>query len=706
MMGRPSDWSLLGGTDPCPGNVEDTQAVSAEWGKSAGTLNDGHSVLAKVHIEGAGQAVSAGQRLIGSSAALIGVYRGACENCANALTSWASSLSSFQDEADRLHAQAQQADDERAAGQRMIAAGREERIREASAKGLFEGISQAAIETLLPGLAGNFSDTRGHAMIADANARLSQLRSEAEELRARYRAEGDRISAGVVIPEPSDVMNKAGLSAETPIGDGALVMLLNSSKDPKQASLNNLYDKANKGDTQAQNDYLIALAALTPTQLALYSVWQQAQARNPLAAKNDVPVTKAWWAGLGKDTQALLIAAMPGLIGNLNGVPYTTRDKANRTLMNVLRKDPKSSDAVRNAIQGIDNSLVDDEGNRTENRFVVSYDLNNGKPLAAVAIGNLDTAGNVTWNIPGMGTTVAPGGIDNWTIGAQSVYDQQLATFDKLGPLGVTNAVVSWVGYETPGMFPGSMDVFSGDQAWSGSDKLASALDGYYDTRNDGNIMSVPKVNIVAHSYGTTTAAYALTKTAHNVNTVTFIASAGIDANVVPNASAMHVAAGSDDKAAVYATQASGDLIAPLGITGSRAGGAGLAIGDLFTNPVGAVNRYFDTVINQKPIQPRVSPIDSVEWPGARVFSSEGGIDPTTGAKLEETNGHQTNGSGDWSPTNASTGHGYLDSKTESLQNIALASTGNGDKIRPSLPFAVTTDHGTTPQQQIYPSRK
>lgn len=33
-------------------------------------------------------------------------------------------------------------------------------------------------------------------------------------------------------------------------------------------------------------------------------------------------------------TQQLLIAVVPGLIGNLNGVPYATRDKANRNLLN------------------------------------------------------------------------------------------------------------------------------------------------------------------------------------------------------------------------------------------------------------------------------------------------------------------------------------------------------------------------------------
>ncbi|WP_169332120.1 alpha/beta hydrolase [Acaricomes phytoseiuli] len=492
-------------------------------------------------------------------------------------------------------------------------------------------------------------------------------------------------------PVPSDAVSKAGLVADTPIGNGAIAAILNPGKDRQLAALNNLYGKASAGDTQAQQQYLTALAALTSMQLALFAVWQQGQARNPLTqGRVDVPATKAWWGGLNSSTQALLIAAVPGIIGNLNGVPYSTRDKANRTLLNTLRRDLGVSERVRKALDGIEKSVKYQDGSPRADRYVIAFDLNNDKPLAAVAIGDLDTPGNVTWNIPGMGTTVAPGGIDDWTNASQNVYNRQVATLERYGPAAISNAVVSWVGYDAPEMFPQSQEVFSGDKAWVGSDKLAAALDGFYETRNAGNGIGLPKVHVVAHSYGTTNAAYALTKTSYDVSTVTFVGSAGIDPNVVPNAEAMNIKKASDGKPAVYATLAVRDLVAPAGIWGSQTAGVDAALGDFITNPVDVLGRYFDTINNQEPIQPRVSPTSPVVWPGAKIFSSEGGFDPETGVKLEETDGHQTTGDGSWSPIQASAGNGYFDTRTESLQNIALASTGHGDKIRPSSWFRIT----------------
>ncbi|WP_018134859.1 hypothetical protein [Acaricomes phytoseiuli] len=128
-MGRPSDWSLLGGADPCPGSIDEALGLSDSWGRCAGGLSDAHRVLSGVEVSGAGNAVIAAGDLVRSSAGLLGVYRDACEGCAHALTMWARALEMLQSEADRLHAQALQAKDDQEAGQRMIATGRDERIR-------------------------------------------------------------------------------------------------------------------------------------------------------------------------------------------------------------------------------------------------------------------------------------------------------------------------------------------------------------------------------------------------------------------------------------------------------------------------------------------------------------------------------------------------------------------------------------------------
>ncbi|MBT2532220.1 alpha/beta fold hydrolase [Arthrobacter sp. ISL-48] len=700
---RQADWSLLGCSDPAPGSVDDVMRISDAWAGNAGRLTDAQDGLTRTVMTGAGAAVTAVKTLLDRDAALIGVYRAACEANANAFQSWATSLSGFQEEANRLRSQAMEAHDEELAGHKMIDAGREERIHAATQRSAVEGFLQATVETVAAPLMEIFSDTRGYAMVADAGHRLEDLRRKADDLRHRYDAEGKRVAALILIlmPDAGLAAKQAGRGAVIPFGGGALAALLAPKNDPRTVSLNTLYDKASHGDAGAGQDYLALLATFTHAELVIYGMNNPDRARYPLPGPNATARTKTWWANLSPDAQALLTATVPGIIGNLNGIPYSARDKANRQLLQILTINPPADENTRKAIEGINKSLTGRNGKPASDRFVVSFDLNHGKPLAAVAIGNLDTAGNVTWNVPGMGTTVTPGGIDAWTTGAQAIYDQQREVLRVSGPAGMTNAVVSWVGYDTPEMFP-SMEVFSGDKAWAGSDKLAAALDGFHETRNTGNGAGVPKVNVLAHSYGTTTAAYALTKTVHNVDTMTFIASAGIDKNAVPDAAALHVAAGADDTPAVFATQAALDVVAPVGIGGSVLGGAGVAVGDWITDPIGAAERFVDTVTGHKPQQMRVAPTMPGLWPGAHVFSSDGGFDPGSGESMENTDGHQTTGDGPWGPVNASTGHGYFEQKTESLQNIALSTTGHGDKIQPSSWIRITTHDGGKPQQ-IYP---
>ncbi|MHA7200174.1 alpha/beta hydrolase [Arthrobacter alkaliphilus] len=698
-MCRAADWSLLGGTDPAPGNVEDVQRASTAWAGNAARLADAQNSLTQTVMAGEGAAVSAVRMLLERDAEMIGVYRVACEDNARAFHRWAASLAGFQVEADRLHFQAMQAHDDEEAGRRLIEAGKEERIHAAQQRSLLEGIAQSAAEIMAPAIMEIFSDSRGEAMVQEASERLDALRRQAEELRSRYDAEGRHVAGSLHIPAgPVTKQSFLGIK-DSSDGSGSFAALLALANEARYTTLNTLYDKATQGDAAAGQEYLALLAQLTPADLVIYGMTNPDRARNPLARANDTAHVKSWWGGLAPDTRALLTATVPGIIGNLNGIPYSVRNTANRQLIQILTTNPPADEATRNAVEGINNSLSHDDGSPLTDRFLVSFDLNRGKPLAAVAIGDLDTAGNVTWNIPGMGTTVAPGGIDTWTEGAQAVYDEQRGLFRQFGPAGTANAVVSWVGYETPGMVQDyNMEVFAGDKAWAGSDKLAATLDGFHVTRDLGNGEGVPKVNVLAHSYGTTTAAYALTKTMQNVDTVTFFGSAGIDPSVVPGASALHVAPGADGTPAVYATQASRDLLAPAGITGSAVGGVGAAGWDWLTD-LGAGPRFIDTISGHQPQQIRVAPTLSGLWPGAHVFSSEGGIDPESGEILENTDGHQATGAGSWGPFNASSGHGYLDPKTESLLNIGKTTTGHADLIHDSRPLT-TEPIGT---EQTYP---
>ncbi|MDP9904707.1 alpha/beta hydrolase [Arthrobacter bambusae] len=441
---------------------------------------------------------------------------------------------------------------------------------------------------------------------------------------------------------------------------------------------------------------LTDIAALGAAQLKswLGNVFNTALLKGLLSQPGlDPAVTAKWWNSLGQtvdagevtvgEKQLLLIDALPEIIGNLTGIPYGARDLANKR--SLFAEKVRLDEALKNTPQYLDvndpisgkslhglNQAWIDLHNQSQAivaielslrppkdgpaRQLASFDPNNGKMLAAVALGNLDAAGNVTWNIPGMGTTAADG-LESWTGSAQDLYDEQYNAMTP-GERARGHAVISWVGYETPGMFPASLDVFKTDKALAGADKLATALDDFHLTReSQGSIAAIPKVDVVAHSYGTTTSAYALTRIAHKVDTVTFFGSAGIDRSAVPNAAAMHVAADASGAPEVYVTHATADQVAPIGILGSQPSSA-----------------------------PRADPIEP--WFDGHVISAEGGYDPDTGHAYKRVTGHDAHGqkpSADLS--GASVGHGYLDEGTESLHNIALSSTGHGKDIKPLIPL-------------------
>lgn len=405
---------------------------------------------------------------------------------------------------------------------------------------------------------------------------------------------------------------------------------------------------------------LALLAGLSPERLRTLGAANKAFFRSALDNPPAAAKAAAWWAGLTEAQRDAMVAAAPGVIGNLNGVPYSVRAKANRVNLDAVFADPRTTEESRETLGKIYEALDERKGTgdgSAPSRSLVSFEPGEGaKPLAAISIGNLDTAGNVTWNVPGMGTTIEDG-LESWTKSAQDLYDVQGFASLKRAEVDPELAVVSWIGYDTPEA-PPSGEVLSTGLARAGGVKLAAALDGFRETRSGGEA----KLHVVAHSYGSTTAAYALAMTTHQVDTATFFGSAGINERDIPNAAALHVAPDHEGRPQVYATSASKDRVAPAGIFGS----ALLSGREGRSDPKG-------------------------NWFGATVFSSEGGYDPDSGKAYKRTAGHDANG---WAQPGsaeslwAATGdHGYLDPETESAHNIALISTGRADEIRKLIPL-------------------
>ncbi len=286
-------------------------------------------------------------------------------------------------------------------------------------------------------------------------------------------------------------------------------------------------------------------------------------------ANMDPATVNAWWTAMDpddpgalfSDRQRAALELLPAFFGNLEGIPYTARDHANRIALDseiaeltaaiaaadvagqgivhgagpATRQqahEKQDLDAMRTQLAALQNirSALERPTPSHPQRFLMSL-TDDRPPLAAVSIGDLDTATDVAFAVPGMGTTTA--GMTDWTDSAQSLHDQ----FND----GRRGAVVAWIGYETPpvpltgdgGWF--NSEVFSTADARAGGAKLAASLRGLMAVRSD----SMPGLDIIAHSYGTTTAAFALTDTAVRVDNFVMLGSAGLS-DEIQHASQLH----------------------------------------------------------------------------------------------------------------------------------------------------------------------
>lgn len=406
--------------------------------------------------------------------------------------------------------------------------------------------------------------------------------------------------------------------------------------------------------------YYAYLAKMSPDEIANFAKeYPEAMAYGP---RTSMPAREqvSFWKGLTPAQQAAMISSLPIIAGNTEGVSYTQRAKSNKRVLDMMvaAKFPATKEqkkAYKSILESLKSPTTHDE-----KRHLISFDPSTDKPLAGVAIGNIDNASSVTLNASGITskTQGMTGEVDN----AQALWDQQDPLSDG------RQVVIAWIGYDSPGEFPASTEVNYTDKARVGGNELATQLDGLHLTlAQDGG--TVPRVNVGAHSYGTTMAAYALTQTEFKVDSVYFYGSAGLDPNVADSADDLHVKDAANGRPAVYATQAKGDLVAPGGILSSH---------------------YGDVE--------RISPTDDAF--GAQVLSAESSVDGS-GNPLKATTGHGGHGTYDESHLakphhqveavkylidytkgkaigayDTETGHGYLDQHTTSLNHFALVASG------------------------------
>lgn len=325
-------------------------------------------------------------------------------------------------------------------------------------------------------------------------------------------------------------------------------------------------------------DCLNALAAATPSQLGRFARsfddddTAAITFATALGERGSAAATSTWWADLTEARRDELASAMPAVVGNLEGIPYSARDGANRATLHATIERLESLAASREAgFAGVDVDsrrlvmlqqveIALDRGREGDDaeRSLLSLDtVFPGK--AAVAVGDVDTADNVTLMVPGMLYTVS-NQITWWTDRAADLHSEQdfwsstLATDATAGP--ATNATIAWMGYRTPDL----TNVLGLSLAKVGAVHLEDTVQGLHAARSGAE----PHVTMIAHSYGSTTATIALTSGKIRVDSFVILGSPG---SVVTRAAKLAVTPGS-----VFAAAAALDPVAGTGFFGADPG--------------------------------------------------------------------------------------------------------------------------------------
>ena len=225
----------------------------------------------------------------------------------------------------------------------------------------------------------------------------------------------------------------------------------------------------------------------------------------------------SWWSSLSDKDKQWMIEQHPDVIGNLEGVDYTSRNQANRIMLPRLQKQAKEElDACIAAMGSNPAPFQLQEMTRLANRvkaldeidktlkmesdgvprYLMQLDPSGPNILAAVSQNNPDETQHIGVIVPGMTTSVAGNGKD----GSIADYDLHATTMreaaEKAAGPGQKVAMVSFFGYDAP---PGLIQASNTDMAQAGATKLANFLTGIDAAREHG--AGDAHITVASHSY-------------------------------------------------------------------------------------------------------------------------------------------------------------------------------------------------------------
>ncbi|WP_282794241.1 alpha/beta hydrolase [Streptomyces sp. CC224B] len=308
-----------------------------------------------------------------------------------------------------------------------------------------------------------------------------------------------------------------------------------------------------------------------------------------------------WWKGLTPDEQAAWTAMRPNSVGNLDGLPATVRDEANRMVLAGARgsaqveydtwlrqhpepprytdkinprtgapmrgvkvsntawetweRDRKEARASLDGMEAIQRRFDASGAERKPEAYLLGFSTE-GDGRAIIANGNPDTADHQAVYVPG--TSAGLGKIEGDIERAVKVWN----TADDAAE-GESVSTITWLGYDAPD----AVDTDSPFEhyAYDGAPAFNRFLDGL-ETAHTGD--TAPHRTVIGHSYGSTLIGAAAETGRLNADDVIFAGSPGVK---VSHADEMDV-----PKGHVWNEEAPGDPVPDIGRFGH--GGDGFIV--------------------------------------------------------------------------------------------------------------------------------
>ena len=237
---------------------------------------------------------------------------------------------------------------------------------------------------------------------------------------------------------------------------------------------------------------------------------EQARAQDETSAAGGA--TAGNGAAGGPGTEARAESAAPSAPAAAT-TAFAQRDaELRRQLDTALAEAQRTGSPILDDLEAVRDALAS-----TPDASLVELDLGDPERVyAAVGIGDLATAENVTYLVPGINSTVDD---DFGRLMESSMNVRDAAAVEAGGALE-QHAVVAWMGYDSGNPLTAPFD----GKALAGAERLERSLDAFTAVRPD------PTVNlaVIGHSYGSTTTAVALSDgSQHGVDRFIALGSAG-----------------------------------------------------------------------------------------------------------------------------------------------------------------------------------